>query len=217
MLSMGTDSPIDPTIARFPHCIVWTPLPVISWLAPYVGHMGICREDGVILDFAGPYFINVDNFAFGATARYVHLRKLECSFASQLRDETSVLGANHTQDHAALSWDDALRSTMQQFQHISYSLFTCNCHSFVASCLNKLAYKGLTDWNVVKAVFLILFEGQWVSKGALVRTFTPFVFVMCLGAYFAGWPFVIGWAVFNLILAGWFVVGTYFIRGLIRC
>lgn len=64
---------IDPKRARFPCCIVWTPLPVISWLVPFIGHIGICREDGVILDFAGPNFVCVDNFAFGAVARYIQM------------------------------------------------------------------------------------------------------------------------------------------------
>ena len=73
-------STIDTITARFPLCVVWTPLPIISWLAPFVGHVGICRQDGVILDFAGPYFVNVDNFAFGAVARYVQLRREQVSF-----------------------------------------------------------------------------------------------------------------------------------------
>ena len=66
---------IDPRRARFPYCVVWTPLPVISWLIPFIGHIGICREDGVILDFAGPNFVCVDNFAFGAVARYIQINK----------------------------------------------------------------------------------------------------------------------------------------------
>lgn len=66
---------IDAERARFPYCIVWTPLPVLSWFVPFIGHIGICREDGVILDFAGPNFVCVDNFAFGAPTRYVQLKK----------------------------------------------------------------------------------------------------------------------------------------------
>lgn len=66
---------IDPRRERFPCCIVWTPLPVLSWLIPFIGHIGICREDGVILDFAGPNFVCVDNFAFGAVARYIQINK----------------------------------------------------------------------------------------------------------------------------------------------
>ncbi|CAJ2659498.1 unnamed protein product [Trifolium pratense] len=57
---------IDPRRSRFPCSIVWSPLPVISWFIPFIGHIGICREDGVILDFAGPNFVCVDNFPFGA-------------------------------------------------------------------------------------------------------------------------------------------------------
>lgn len=83
MLNRNSDlGPIDPERARFPCCIVWTPLPVISWLIPFIGHIGICREDGVILDFAGPNFVCVDHFAFGAVARYVKLNREEvCSLS----------------------------------------------------------------------------------------------------------------------------------------
>lgn len=75
---------IDPSKARFPYCIVWTPLPVISWLLPFVGHVGIGKEDGVILDFAGPNFICVDNFAFGAVSRYVQINKEKVKHILQL-------------------------------------------------------------------------------------------------------------------------------------
>jgi len=66
---------IDPRRARFPCSIVWSPLPVISWFIPFIGHIGICREDGVILDFAGPNFVCVDNFAFGSATRYLQVPK----------------------------------------------------------------------------------------------------------------------------------------------
>lgn len=64
---------VDPSKARFPCCIVWTPLPIVSWLAPFFGHVGICREDGAILDFSGSNFVNIDKFAFGSVARYLQL------------------------------------------------------------------------------------------------------------------------------------------------
>ncbi|XP_024964523.1 protein REVERSION-TO-ETHYLENE SENSITIVITY1 isoform X3 [Cynara cardunculus var. scolymus] len=64
---------INPTKARFPCCLVWTPLPVVSWLAPFIGHVGLCMEDGVVVDFSGSNFVNTDDFAYGAVARYVQL------------------------------------------------------------------------------------------------------------------------------------------------
>lgn len=66
---------IDPSRERFPCCIVWAPLPVLSWLVPFIGHVGICREDGIILDFAGPNFVCVDHFTFGPVARYLQINK----------------------------------------------------------------------------------------------------------------------------------------------
>ena len=27
---------------RYPFCIVWTPLPLISYFLPFIGHTGIC-------------------------------------------------------------------------------------------------------------------------------------------------------------------------------
>lgn len=36
-------SPIDPDNARFPYCIVWTTLPLLSHIIPIIGHTGICK------------------------------------------------------------------------------------------------------------------------------------------------------------------------------
>lgn len=64
---------VDLKKSKFPCCLVWTPLPVVSWLAPFIGHVGICREDGSIIDFSGSNLVNVDDFAYGAVARYYQL------------------------------------------------------------------------------------------------------------------------------------------------
>lgn len=53
----------------FPHCIVWTPIPVITWVLPFVGHMGVCDSNGLIYDFAGPYFVNRGALSFGSPTR----------------------------------------------------------------------------------------------------------------------------------------------------
>jgi hypothetical protein len=60
-LSNSLTDRIDVGRVRYPHCIVWTPIPVLTWLFPFVGHMGIARTDGVIRDFAGPYYVSVSS------------------------------------------------------------------------------------------------------------------------------------------------------------
>uniref|UniRef100_A0A2K6MWT5 Transmembrane protein 222 n=2 Tax=Rhinopithecus TaxID=542827 RepID=A0A2K6MWT5_RHIBE len=49
---------MDVERSRFPYCVVWTPIPVLTWFFPIIGHMGICTSTGVIRDFAGPYFVS---------------------------------------------------------------------------------------------------------------------------------------------------------------
>ncbi|XWS42115.1 hypothetical protein CRYUN_Cryun17cG0141200 [Craigia yunnanensis] len=203
---------IDPRRERFPCCIVWTPLPVLSWLIPFIGHIGICREDGVILDFAGPNFVCVDNFAFGAVARYIQINKdKECC---------NTPHPSHEYPHddtrrETLTWDDALRKSTQEFQHRSYSLFTCNCHSFVANNLNRLRFR-LGEWNVVNLAVLIFLKGRWVSKTAFLRSFLPFVIVSGLGLALGGTTYLSFLALFAFLLVGWFLLGTYCFKNLIH-
>ena len=65
--------PVDAERHRYPCCIVWTPIHPITWLCPYVGHVGLCDAEGRVHDFAGPYYIGLDAMAFGWPTRYVQL------------------------------------------------------------------------------------------------------------------------------------------------
>lgn len=112
-------------------------------------------------------------------------------------------------------WDYALHKGTQEFQHHSYNLFTCNCHSFVANNLNRLGFHS-GGWNVVNLAALVFFKGQWVSKGAVVRSLLPFGVVFVLGLLFGGSTFLIFWAFFIFLLAGWFLLGTYCFKDLIQ-
>ncbi|XP_039054359.1 protein RTE1-HOMOLOG-like [Hibiscus syriacus] len=207
---------IDPRRERFPCCIVWTSLPVISWLIPFVGHIGICREDGVILDFAGPNCVSVDDFAFGAVARYVQINKdKECCISSH---SSAPQGDQEYQyddlRRGALTWDEALEKGMLEFQQRTYSLFTCNCHSFVANNLNRLGFRS-GGWNVVNIAVLIFLKGRWLSKAAAVRSYLPFVVVSGLGFAFGGTTYLSFLALFAFLLVGWFLLGTYCFKNLI--
>ncbi|XP_020590113.1 protein REVERSION-TO-ETHYLENE SENSITIVITY1-like isoform X2 [Phalaenopsis equestris] len=198
---------IDPRKARFPCCIVWTPLPLVSWFLPFIGHIGIGREDGVILDFAGPHFVSVDHFNFGSVARYIQLSRDECS----LSPKNEALESNEM-----ITWDSALRNSTHDFQHRSYSLLTCNCHCFVANCLNRLCYAGHRRWNVVNLAALIFFRGIWVDRIAVLKSFLPPVSVLGLGFLLGGTNFLAVIGGFGLALVGWFLVGTYCFRNLVR-
>lgn len=208
---------IDTTRARFPYCIVWTPLPVISWLLPFVGHVGVGREDGVIVDFAGPNFVSVDNFAFGAVARYIQIPKEKSlitrhpSTTYRTEEEYKLVesGRNH------YTWDDALKKTTQEYQQQIYSILTCNCHSFVANHLNRLEAHA-SGWNVVNVAALILFKGKWVDTQSMVQSYLSFMVVFFMGVTFGGAAFLTFLAFLVFLLFGWYLCGTYYFKNIIQ-
>ncbi|PHU25197.1 Protein RTE1-HOMOLOG [Capsicum chinense] len=216
---------IDPERDCFPCCIVWSPLPVLSWFIPFIGHLGICREDGVILDFAGPNFVSVDNFTFGAPTRYFQVsREQVCLLALtgfiSLKDTVtfavpvllcsclSPYSAEHADEYVqnhdesgsnVNTWESALRKSIQEYQHQSYSIFTCNCHSFVANGLNRLGFQA-GGWNVVNLTIFIFLKGRFVNKTAIVKTYLPPLVVLGLGLMFGGATFLTYLMIFMFVL-----------------
>lgn len=51
-------TPLDHDLHRYPFCLVWTPIPLLTWIFPFIGHLGIATSQGVIRDFAGEYRFN---------------------------------------------------------------------------------------------------------------------------------------------------------------
>nr|XP_035972358.1 transmembrane protein 222 isoform X2 [Halichoerus grypus] len=92
-------SAMDVDRSRFPYCVVWTPIPVLTWFFPIIGHMGICTSTGVIRDFAGPYFVSEDNMAFGKPAKYWKL------------DPAQVYASGPN------AWDTAVHDASEEYKH----------------------------------------------------------------------------------------------------
>lgn len=44
--SAAPTAAVDPANQRFPFCIVWSPIPVLTWFLPFVGHLGIANSEG---------------------------------------------------------------------------------------------------------------------------------------------------------------------------
>nr|XP_033813122.1 transmembrane protein 222 isoform X3 [Geotrypetes seraphini] len=142
----GTSERVDPERGRFPYCVVWTPIPVLTWLFPIIGHMGICTSSGIIRDFAGPYYVSEDNMAFGKPVKYWKL------------DSTKVYSTSQS------AWDTSVHEASEEYKHRMHNLCCDNCHSHVALALNLMRYDNSTSWNMVKLCFLILLHGKYDSR-----------------------------------------------------
>jgi hypothetical protein len=150
---------IDSERQRFPFCIVWTPLPLITWLFPFIGHMGICTSAGVIRDFAGPFYVSEDEMAFGNPTKYWRLTPYRTRKAE---------------------WDDAVRLASEEYSHRMHNLCCDNCHSHVAMALNLMQYDGSTSWNMFKLTLFMLLYSHYVSFWGFLKTWLPFIIVITL-------------------------------------
>lgn len=137
---------------------------------------------------------------------------MQCCISTH-RSEDEMREFDHGREIS--TWDDALRRSTQEFQHRSYNLLTCNCHSFVANNLNRLGFRS-GGWNVVNLATLIFLKGRWVSTGAVIRTFLPFVVVFSIGLALGGTTFLTFLAFFTFFLVGWFILGTYVFKNLVQ-
>ena len=143
--------------ARFPFCITWTPLPCITWILPMIGHTGICDSEGVIHDFAGPYYVSIDDFAFGETHKYVQL------------------DISHEDKEVIKQYNEQLVKADKTYRGRMHNLFCDNCHSHVARVLNNINYQGKSNWNMVSVWWLVMTQGKYVSWAHVIFTYIGFI------------------------------------------
>lgn len=170
---------------KYPFCIVWTPIPVLTWFFPFIGHMGIALSNGVIRDFAGPYFVSEDNFAFGRPARYLQLTPYK------------------VHNGGACEWDECVSKASVVYGTRMHNIFCDNCHSHVGFQLNSninriinlnvflpfkykkvgmalalMHYDNSSRWNMVRLALWMFFCGRHVRLWGMVRTWGPFIVIV---------------------------------------
>lgn len=160
-----------PSRDAYPLAIVWSPIPVLTWLLPFVGHLGIATSDGVVHDFAGPCYVHTHRrrTAFGAVTKYVRVAPADL-----------VLPGGDASPESA--WNRSVGRADKVFETRIHNLITCNCHDHVASVLNELRYLNYTRWNTLSLVALLVARGRFVSVRRFVATYAGFVVLLVLVA-----------------------------------
>ena len=148
-----TSLKIDIKHQKFPYCIVWTPIPFITYILPFIGHTGICSSNGIIHDFAGSYFVSVDEFSFGKVTKYVQLNLNEVE---------------------KINWDKAIDKGDERYNMESHNLFCNNCHSHCAYVLNVVNYKKKSNYNMVSIWWMVTLKSKYVNFMAFVKTYIGF-------------------------------------------
>lgn len=177
---------IDPQRDRYPYCLVWGPLPLLTWFFPFIGHLGIGDSQGRVHDFAGPYTIGVDRFMV-RVARFLPLR-IERDVESeheQGKDSASIVEPSrerfcekNTERILHVSWDEGISRADDVFSQTSHNLITNNCHHHVAvACRNM----GLSSYSSLLSVWWEMMKhGKYVSTGARIGVWAPFVIMWAI-------------------------------------
>ena len=149
-------------------CILWSPLPPITWILPFIGHLGIANSSGIASDFQGSYYVSDrgqnGRMAFGKATRYLKL------------DASQVPGGIDR-------WDECIQEANEVYSQRIHNICCDNCHSHVALALNKMefSYHGIIHkWDMVKLCFLMFFQGRFVSHGAILSQFLPFTILVLI-------------------------------------
>ena len=150
---------IDLKSSHFPYCIVWTPIPFLTYLFPSIGHTGIGTSSGIIHDFAGSFFVSVDDFAFGKPTKYIKMKLTE---------------------QEKYSWDRAIEKGDNKYNMEEHNIFINNCHSHVAYVLNQLNYKGKNNYNMVSIWWMLILRGRYVSFCGFFKTYLGFLIIILI-------------------------------------
>lgn len=144
---------------HFPYCIVWTPLPIVTWFVPIIGHTGISDSRGIIYDFSDDFNVSVDNFSFGTPTKYY-----------QFHEKLVPRGA--------LAWDQAIKDTSEYYARTRHSLFFNNCHEYIADVLNKVKYRGKSNWSQTRVWWMITFRSQYTGVIGFLKQWWPFTVIL---------------------------------------
>jgi hypothetical protein len=130
-------------------CVVWTQIPLLSWLFPFIGHVGICDSNGVVYDFQGPYHVGKGKLLFGDP-----LEKWEVGIDSETLDRS-------------------IKEASEEFKNRIFSILCSNCHFYVATVLKNANYKQRTcccslfnNWTTcatIKIAFSLLIHGRSIK------------------------------------------------------
>ena len=150
-----SESGCDPRLCC---CVVWTQMPLLTWIFPALGHVGVCDSRGVVYDFQGTFFVGRGDMLFGLPRQRWRL------------------------DVSGDQMDSAIREVSREFGSVGYNILCSNCHLFVASVLDRLNVKTpcgcCAKWTkgaTAKVAWAMVIKGRSLSVPDFLLTWVPFL------------------------------------------
>uniref|UniRef100_A0A0N5BNG6 Transmembrane protein 222 n=1 Tax=Strongyloides papillosus TaxID=174720 RepID=A0A0N5BNG6_STREA len=131
--------------------VVWTTIPMLTWLFPFAGHVGITYSNGKSTDFLGSNFVNKGKLGFG---KPIYRYKIKIS------------------PEEVEKYNKAIDKNVEIYNRKIHTLIGTNCHSYVCDILNDCGYLN-GGWNQAKLVRKIMFEGEIINRKYLWKHWLP--------------------------------------------
>ena len=144
---------IYPSKNRYPYCIVWTPIPFLTYIIPFIGQTGIANSKGIIHDYSASFFVNIDDFSFGKPTKYLQL---------------------DLNEKEKFDYDKAIEKGDLKFRTLIYNFFRNNSHMYVAYILNQIKYKGKSDFSMIYIWWILIWRGKYISFLSFIKTYIGF-------------------------------------------
>lgn len=139
--------------------LVWTSIPVLSYIFPFIGHVGITDSTGRIHDFGSSHYISIDQMTYGNPDKIIHFEITNDEFTR---------------------WDKCIHSVSKKFTHKTYSLCGVNGYSFCASVLNKINYNDRNDYTACEVMKMTIGCKYYVGTASMCKSYIGLIIIIVL-------------------------------------
>lgn len=143
-----------------PYTFLWSSIPFISTIFPFLGHISVCSSNGTIHDYFSSKYISIDQLNYGSPEKIINLELNEGEM---------------------IEWDRAIKRSDKKYKRKNFSFCGNNSLKYAGYILSEVNYKGKKKYSKCDIIKLSINKGKYLSKCAIVKTWIGFVLIItCL-------------------------------------
>lgn len=158
-LNENNDDPAQNILDNISCSLVWTSIPVLSYVFPFVGHVGITDSVGRIHDFGSSNYVSIDQMAYGNPDKIIHFEITQDEFTR---------------------WNKSIHTVSKKFSKKTYSLCGTNGYSFCASVLNKIKYNDRNDYTACEVMKMTIGCSYYVSTASMCKSYIGLIVIIVI-------------------------------------
>ena len=145
--------------SKYKYCIIWSHIPLITFLIPFIGHSSIVNSYGFIHDFDSSYFIKIYNEEENGFSKIVYL---------------------NLDDSQKKIWDNVIENMDKYYKKKSFSFCGYNSFKYISNILSNIEYKGKKNYTKFDIFWLIVREGKFISKCEIFKTYFGWIIIFII-------------------------------------